>query len=160
MKNMTPVILGLLMLTSFFAVIDFTELEEPMVIEDTSGRAGADPSVIAITTPKETSCDDRGCRNTLMVGEETTFAAYIQNSGDANIEELSYTVTVYLTDFNRNVGMIAQDANGNDLRWENLDAMCDDGAVCDFDSTITHLLPGKYPDGGKSTLDRTGAHLT
>ena len=160
MKNMTPVILGLLMLTSFFAVIDFTELEEPMVIEDTSGRAGADPSVIAITTPKETSCDDRGCRNTLMVGEETTFAAYIQNSGDANIEELSYTVTVYLTDFNQNVGMVAKDASGNDLQWENLDAMCDDGTVCDFDSTTDPLLPGNYLAGGKYTLQRAGSDIT
>ncbi|MBL6806728.1 MAG: hypothetical protein ISQ54_04615 [Candidatus Poseidonia sp.] len=160
MKNMTPVILGLLMLTSFFAVIDFTELEEPMVIEDTSGRAGADPSVIAITTPKETSCDDRGCRNTLMVGEETTFAAYIQNSGDANIDELSYTVTVYLTDFNKNVGMVAKDASGNDLQWENLDAMCDDGTVCDFDSTTDPLLPGNYLAGGKYTLQRAGSDIT
>lgn len=160
MKNMTPVILGLLMLTSFFAVIDFTELEEPMVIEDTSGRAGADPSVIAITTPKETSCDDRGCRNTLMVGEETTFAAYIQNSGDANIEELSYTVTVYLTDFNQNVGMVAKDVSGNDLQWENLDAMCDDGTVCDFDSTTDPLLPGNYLAGGKYTLQRAGSDIT
>lgn len=160
MKNMTPMILGLLMLTSFFAVVDFTQLEEPMVIEDTSGRAGADPSVVAITTPKETSCDDRGCRNTLMVGEDTTFAAYIQNAGDANIEELSYTVTVYLTDFNQNVGMVAKDASGNDLHWENLDAMCDDGAVCDFDSTSDPLVPGTYLDGGKYTLQRAGADIT
>ena len=43
MKNMTPMILGLLMLTSFFAGIDFTELEETVVIEDAGARAGADP---------------------------------------------------------------------------------------------------------------------
>jgi hypothetical protein len=55
MKNMTPVILGLLMLTSFFAGVDFHELEEEVVIEETGARAGADPTVIAITTPKETT---------------------------------------------------------------------------------------------------------
>ena len=95
MKNMTPMILGLLMLTSLFAGIDFTELEETVVIEEAGARAGADPSVLAITSPKETVCDNTGCRNELQVGEATNFAAYIQNFGDAPVDELSYTVPVY-----------------------------------------------------------------
>ena len=97
MKNMTPVILGLLMLTSYFAGVDFCELEEQVTIEETGARAGADPSVIAITTPKQTTCDDiNGCRNTLQVGQATTFSAYIQNAGDADATELSYLSLIHI----------------------------------------------------------------
>ena len=161
MKNMTPMILGLLMLTSFFAGIDFTELEETVVIEDAGARAGADPSVLAITTPKETVCDANGCRNELKVGEVTNFAAYIQNIGDASVDELSYTVTVYLTDSTGAVGMIAKDATGNDLQWENLDAICDDGTVCDFDSSVTPhpFSANSYLGAGKYTLKYAGQDI-
>lgn len=161
MKNMTPMILGLLMLTSFFAGIDFTELEETVVIEDAGARAGADPSVLAITTPKETICDTTGCRNELKVGEATNFAAYIQNIGDASVDELTYTVTVYLTDSSGAVGMIAKDPTGNDLQWENLDAICDDGSVCDFDSSATPhpFTANSYLGGGKYTLKYAGQDI-
>ena len=161
MKNMTPMILGLLMLTSFFAGIDFTELEETVVIEDAGARAGADPSVLAITTPKETICDTTGCRNELKVGEGTNFAAYIQNIGDASVDELTYTVTVYLTDSSGAVGMIAKDPTGNDLQWENLDAICDDGSVCDFDSSATPhpFTANSYLGGGKYTLKYAGQDI-
>lgn len=161
MKNMTPMILGLLMLTSLFAGIDFTELEETVVIEDAGARAGADPSVLAITTPKETVCDTTGCRNELKVGEVTNFAAYIQNIGDAPVDELTYTVTVYLTDSSGAVGMIAKDPTGNDLQWENLDAICDDGTVCDFDSSATPhpFAANSYLGGGKYTLQYSGQDI-
>ncbi len=161
MKNMTPMILGLLMLTSFFAGIDFTELEETVVIEDAGARAGADPSVLAITTPKETICDTTGCRNELKVGEGTNFAAYIQNIGDASVDELTYTVTVYLTDSSGAVGMIAKDPTGSDLQWENLDAICDDGSVCDFDSSATPhpFTANSYLGGGKYTLKYAGQDI-
>ncbi|MGA0352844.1 MAG: hypothetical protein ACO3NY_04235 [Poseidonia sp.] len=159
MKNMTPVILVLLMLTSFFAGMDIYELEEQVVIEETGARAGADASVVAITTPKESTCNSAGCRNTLQVGEEVTFSAFIKNVGDADITELSYSVTVYLTDSSQAVGGIAKDASGNDLVWENLDAMCDDGTVCDFDSTTSPLAAGTFLGGGKLTLQRSGADI-
>ena len=159
MKNMTPVILVLLMLTSFFAGMDIHELEEPMVIEETGARAGADASVVAITTPKETSCGIQGCRNTLQVGEEVTFAAYIKNIGDADITDLSYSVTIYLSDASQSVGGIAKDALGNDLIWENQNAMCDDGSICDFDSSVSALGAGDFLGGGKLTLQRTGADI-
>ena len=157
MKNMTPVILGLLMLTSFFAGVDFYELEEQVVIEETGARAGADPSVIAITNPKETTCDNiNGCRNTLQVGQATTFAAFIKNSGDADISELSYSVTVYQADGAGNPGDIAKDASGSDLHWENVDAMCDDGSICDYDSSVSPLASGAFLGGGKITLQLQG----
>ena len=157
MKNMTPVILGLLMLTSFFAGVDFYELEEQVTIEETGARAGADPSVIAITTPKQTTCDDiNGCRNTLQVGQATTFSAYIKNAGDAAATELSYSVTIYLEDGNGNPGNIANDASGNPLQWENLDVMCDDASVCDYDSTVDPLAAGAFLGGGKVTLQLQG----
>jgi hypothetical protein len=159
MKNMTPVILVLLMLTSFFAGMDIHELEEQVVIEETGARAGADASVVAITTPKESTCNIAGCRNTLQVGEEVTFSAFIKNVGDADIDELSYSVTIYLTDSSQAVGSIAKDASGNDLVWENLDAMCDDGTVCDFDSSVNPLTAGAFLGGGKLTLQRSGADI-
>ncbi len=59
MKNMTPVILVMLMLTSFLAGMDMNELEEQVVIEETGARSGADASVIAITTPKEAPATSR-----------------------------------------------------------------------------------------------------
>lgn len=162
MKNMTAVVLALLMMTSYLAVIDMTEFEEPMAeSHESSARTGADPSVLAITTPKETVCDLNGCRNTLEVGETTTFSAYIQNVGDAAADDLSYSVTVYLTDSSGGVGNVASDANGNDLMWENLDAMCDDGSTCDFDSTSTpHPFgPNAYLGGGKLTLQQGGSDI-
>ncbi len=161
MKNMTPMILGLLMLTSLFAGIDFTELEETVVIEDAGARAGADPSVLAITSPKETVCDNTGCRNDLKVGQETKFTAYIQNAGDASVDELSYTVTVYNTDSTGVIGSIAKDTTGNDLQWVNLDAICDDGSVCDFDSSQTPhpFTANSYLGNGKYTLKYAGQDI-
>ena len=159
MKNMTPVILVMLMLTSFLAGMDMNELEEQVVIEETGARSGADASVIAITTPKESTCNQQGCRNTLQVGEEVSFSAFIKNVGDADITELSYTVTIYLTDSTKAVGDIAKDASGNNLVWENLDVMCDDASVCDYDSTTDPLSAGAFLGGGKVTLKRSGADI-
>ena len=152
MKNMTPVILVMLLLTSFLASMDFHELEEQVVIEDTGARAGADASVVAITTPKESTCNIAGCRNTLQVGEEVTFSAFIKNEGDTDILEMGYTVTIYLTDSSQTVGGVAKDTSGNDLIWENALAMCDDAAECDFDSTVDPLAAGAFLGGGKHTL--------
>jgi hypothetical protein len=159
MKNMTPVILVTLLLTSFLASIDFNELEEQVAIEETGARAGADASVVAITTPKETACNIVGCRNTLQVGDEVSFSAFIKNMGDTDITEMGYTVTVYLTDASKTVGGVAKNANGDDLIWENPDAMCDDGTICDFDSTVDPLAAGTFLGGGKHTLQRSGVDI-
>jgi len=155
MRKMTPMILVALMLASIFASIDFAELEETMVIEEAGARTGADAETIAITSPKETSCTMNGCRNQLKVGEVTTFAAFIKNSGDTAIEEMGYSVTVYLDDGNGNAGMIARDLQGNDLSWENGNVVCDDVLACPY----TTLAAGAILGGGKTTLQYGGADI-
>ena len=134
-----------------------TELEENEVIEDTGARAGADADLVAITTPKETVCPfGAECRNVLKVGDETTFSAYIKNSGDADITEMAYTVNVWLSDANGNPSMIAKDANGNDLSWTNNDVICASVSVCDFQS----LAAGAVLGGGKHTMSVAGSPIT
>ena len=95
-------------------------------------------------------------RLALQVGEETTFSAFIQNDGDADIDELSYSVTVYLTDSSGAVGGVAKDATGNDLIWENANVMCDDITVCLYDGSVDPLAAGAFLGGGKSTLQLDG----
>ena len=110
--------------------------------------------MVAIT--EESTCNIAGCRNTLQVGEEVTFSAFIKNEGDTDILEMGYTVTIYLTDSSQTVGGVAKDTSGNDLIWENALAMCDDAAECDFDSTVDPLAAGAFLGGGKHTLQNTG----
>jgi hypothetical protein len=141
-------ILVALMLASIFASIDFVELEETVVIEETGARSGADAEAIAITSPKETSCNNNGCRNELKVGETTTFAAFIKNSGDAAIEEMGYAVTVYANDGSGNAAAVILDANGDELSWENGNVICDDILAC----PISSLAAGAILGGGKTTL--------
>ena len=155
MRKMTPMILVALMLASIFASIDFAELEETVVIDEAGARTGADAETIAITSPKETSCTINGCRNQLKVGEVTTFAAFIKNSGDAAIEEMGYSVTVYLDDGNGNAGMISKDLQGNDLSWENGNVVCDDVLACPEQS----LSAGAILGGGKTTLQYGGQDI-
>ncbi len=157
MRKITPMILVMLMLVSALSSFDFAELEENEVIEDTGARAGADADLVAITTPKETVCPfGAECRNVLKVGDETTFSAYIKNSGDADITEMAYTVNVWLSDANGNPSMIAKDANGNDLSWTNNDVMCASVSVCDFQS----LAAGAVLGGGKHTMSVAGSPIT
>ncbi|MDE0954420.1 MAG: hypothetical protein OR994_07065, partial [Candidatus Poseidoniales archaeon] len=146
MRKMTPMILVALMLASIFASIDFVELEETVIIEEAGARSGADAEAIAITSPKETSCNTNGCRNELKVGEATTFAAFIKNSGDAAIDEMGYTVTVYSNDGSGNAGAIVLDAQGDQLSWTNGDVICDAGCP------DTSLAAGAILGGGKTTL--------
>lgn len=148
MRKMTPMILVALMLASIFASIDFVELEETVIIEEAGARSGADAEAIAITSPKETSCNNNGCRNELKVGEATNFAAFIKNSGDAAIDEMGYAVTVYSNDGSDNAGAIVLDAQGNELSWENGNVICDDILAC----PVSSLAAGAILDGGKTTL--------
>ena len=154
MNKTTPMILVAMLMLSLLASIDITELEETIEVDDSSARAGADAEVIAITSPKETTCTNAGCRNTLNAGEDTGFEAYIQNSGDADITELAYTVNVWLSDGNGNPTMLAKDAAGNDLSYSNANVMCGQG--CDFSSITNPLTAGSVLGGGKYTLQYQG----
>ena len=156
MRKITPMILVALMLVSVLSSFDFAELEETEVIEDAGARAGADAEVIAITSPKETSCNQQSCRNEIRVGEETTFSAYIQNGGDADISEMGYSVSVYLSDDSGDPGMIAKDSAGNDLQWSNGQVICANANFCSF----TSLAAGATLDDGKHTLQAGGSDIT
>ena len=152
MNKKTPMILVAMLLLSLMASIDMAELQETVDVEETSARSGADAEVIAITSPKETTCTNAGCRNTLNAGEVTNFEAYIQNSGDVDITELSYTVSVFLSDGDGNPTLLAKDAAGNDLQWQNTDAICGNANLCDF----TSLGQGNVLGGGKYILQYAG----
>ena len=152
MNKKTPMILVAMLLLSLMASIDMAELQETVDVEETSARSGADAEVIAITSPKETTCTNAGCRNTLNAGETTNFEAYIQNSGDVDITELSYTVSVFLSDGDGNPTLLAKDAAGNDLQWQNTDVICGNANLCDF----TSLAQGNVLGGGKYILQYAG----
>jgi hypothetical protein len=149
MRKITPMILVTLLLVSALSSFDFAELEEIEVIEDTGARSGADAELIAITNPKETICPfQAACRNVMKVGDETTFSAYIQNSGDADITEMGYSVTVYLSDAAGNPSMVAKDAAGNELTWTNSNVICSNAAFCPYQT----LLAGDVLGGGKQVM--------
>jgi hypothetical protein len=156
MRKTTPMILVALMLVSALSGLNIAELEETVVIEDTGARAGADAELVAITNPKETVCNQASCRNVMKVGEEITFSAYIQNSGDADITEMAYSVTVYLSDAAGNPSIVAKSATGDDLTWSNNDVICGNVALCDFGALGT----GDVLGGGKLTLTSGGNDIT
>jgi hypothetical protein len=134
---------------SALSSFDFAELEEIEVIEDTGARSGADAELIAITNPKETVCPfQAACRNVMKVGDETTFSAYIQNSGDVDIAEMGYSVTVYLSDAAGNPSMVAMDAAGNELSWSNPNVICSNAAYCPYQT----LVAGEVLGGGKQVM--------
>ena len=141
-------ILVMLMLTSVLASIDFVELQEMKEIEDTSGRASADPEVVVITSPRETTCDTAGdCLDELLAGDPVNFRAYLRNSGDADLDNMQYSVEIYLNN-NGNRGDIATDTAGNDLSWTNYNAVCTTSASCQ-DSV---LAQGEFLTGGEALL--------
>ena len=156
MRKITPMILVTLMLVSALSSFDFAELEETEVIEDAGARAGADAEMVAITNPKETVCPlGASCRNVMKVGDVTEFSAYIQNSGDAAITEMSYSVTVYLSDAAGNPSLVAKDSSGADLTWTNNDVICASAAICDF----TSLAAGDVLGNGKHTMSVAGSPI-
>ena len=157
MRKITPMILVTLMLVSALSSFDFAELEETEVIEDAGARSGADAEMVAITNPKETVCPlGASCRNVMKVGDVTEFSAYIQNSGDADITEMSYSVTVYLSDADGNPSMVAKDLSGADLTWSNNDVICASASICDYQS----LAAGSVLGGGKHTMSVSGSPIS
>ena len=70
MRKMTPMILVILMLASVLSSIDVYELQEQNEFEETSARAGADPEVVYVTSPRETTTPaGGGVINELLAGE-------------------------------------------------------------------------------------------
>lgn len=153
MRKMTPMILVILMLASVLSSIDVYELQEQKEFEETSARAGADPEVVYVTSPRETLYVDGTATNELLAGEPINFKAYLRNSGDADLTNMQYTVTVYNA-LNGQRADIATDSSGADLAWAN------DKAVCSNSCQASTVAPGAYIDGGESTLKTTnGAEI-
>ena len=156
MNKLTPMILALLMLASTSLVaLDWAELEKEQQME-TEGRAGPDADIVSIIAPMATTTDaiTGETRNALRAGDDVNFDIYIANSGDADITELSVSVTVYLAEGGSRA-MIAKDAAGNDLAWTNGDVVCDDTFVCPF----TTLAPGATLSNGKYRMNYQGSNV-
>ena len=146
MRKMTPMILVILMLASVLSSIDVYELQEQNEFEETSARANADPEVVMISSPRETTTMANGDTvHELLAGEPVNFKAYIKNSGDADLTRMTYEVTVY-QDLSGERGQVAQDDAGNDLIWSN------SGVICPNGCTYTSLASGEFLGGGETTL--------
>ena len=148
MRKMTPMILVILMLASVLSSIDVYELQEQNEFEETSARSGADPEVVYVTSPRETLYVDGSATNQMLAGEPVNFKAYLRNSGDADLTNMQYTVTVY-NSLNGQRGDVATDSSGATLAWAN------DKAVCSNSCQASTVAPGDYIDGGESTLKTT-----
>ena len=140
-------ILVILMLTSFLSAVDVYELQEESNNEETSARAGADPEMVYITSPRETTTVDGETTNELLAGDDVNFKAWIRNGGDADLTNMQYQVNIYI-DQNGQRGPIATGANG-DLSWEN------NKAICANNCQTATLAAGDFLNGGESTLMNT-----
>tara|TARA_B100001996_G_scaffold380334_2_gene367592 strand:+ start:5250 stop:8402 length:3153 start_codon:yes stop_codon:yes gene_type:complete len=146
----------LMMASTSLVALDLTELEEKENNE-ADGRVGPDAEVVAILSPRETTTEaiTGEVRNSIKAGEDVEFEVFVQNAGDASIEEMALTVTVYLSE-NGNRGNVAMDANGNQLSWRNGDVVCDDVQVCPW----AELAAGDLLDNGKYAMTYQGAQIT
>ena len=118
MRKMTPMILVILMLASVLSSIDVYELQEQNEFEETSARSGPDAEVVFVTSPRETLYVEGDATNELLAGQDVNFKAYIRNSGDADLTNMQYTVTIYNV-LNGERGSVAIDSTGADLAWSN-----------------------------------------
>ena len=157
MSKLTPMILAVLMIASTSLVaMDWAELENNTMTE-ADGRSGPDAQVTSILSPRATTTDSITGEqiHTLRAGDTVDFEVYIENVGDADIEEMGVSLTVYLAE-NGERGMIAKDSAGNDLSWYNGDVVCDDSFVCPWSS----LAAGTALDYGKYTYSYQGSPVT
>ena len=156
MSKLTPMILALLMLASTSLVaLDWAELENEEKME-TEGRSGPDADIVSIIAPMATTTDTitGETRNTLRAGDNVNFDIYIANSGDADITEMSVTVTVHIAEGGNRAG-IATDSAGNELSWTNGDVVCDDTFVCPWQT----LAPGDTLSNGKYRMNYQGSNV-
>jgi hypothetical protein len=157
MSKITPLILAVIMLASTSLVaLDWAELEQKNMTE-ADGRSGPDATVNSIISPRATTVNqnDGSMMHELNAGDEVDFEAFIQNTGDTAVTEMGITLTIYLAE-GGNRGMIAKDANGDDLSWTNGDVVCDDTFVCPWSS----LDAGTSLNFGKYTMMYQGAPVT
>ena len=95
MKQIVPIVLTALMLTSLFAAIDFAdELKDTNEME-TSGHAAFELKLHDVLEPRETFVDAGGnTRNGIDIGDTVYFLPIIINDGDNAHEEFNIRVTV------------------------------------------------------------------
>ena len=95
MKQIVPIVLTALMMTSLFAGIDFVdELKDTNEME-TGGRAAYELNLHDVLQPRETFVDQAGnTRNGIDVGEIVYFRPIIINDGDNAHDEFNIRVTV------------------------------------------------------------------
>ena len=156
MRNMTTMLLVTLLLASLLAGIPTNELDTEDTVDQTSARSGADVDILGITQPSETTCTAAGCRDELLVGESTTFEVVMKNIGTGDVEDMTYSLDIYLTDSTKTRGLQAKDSSGQPLSWTNDVAVCDEAASCDETSFAANTI---YT-GGAATLTSGGADIT
>ena len=156
MRNMTTMLLVTLLLASLLAGIPTNELDTDESVDQTSARSGADIDILGITEPSETTCTAAGCRDELLVGETTTFEVVMKNIGTGDVEDMTYSLDIYLTDSTKTRGLQAVDSSGQALSWTNEVAVCDDAASCDE----TTFAANSFYAGGAATLTQLGADIT
>ena len=95
MKQIVPIVLTALMLTSLFAAIDFAdELKDTNEME-TDGRADYEIRLHDVLQPRETFVDQGGnTRNGIDIGDIVYFRPIIINDGDMAQDEFNIHVTV------------------------------------------------------------------
>ena len=137
MKQIVPIVLTALMLTSLFAAIDFAdELKDTNEME-TSGHAAYELKLHDVLEPRETFVDAGGnTRNGIDIGDTVYFLPIIINDGDNAHEEFNIRVTVTPA-------------------GDNMPAEIDnlDDAVCPGTTSVTGcsfntLAPGDFLGGG------------
>ena len=145
-------ILVILMLASVLSSIDVYELQEQNEFEETSARSNADPEVVMISSPRETTTMANGDTvHELLAGEPVNFKAYIKNSGDADLTRMTYAVTVY-QDLSGERGQVAQDDAGNDLAWSNNGVICPQGCTYTTLAADTFLGASNPSTASETTL--------
>ncbi|MDE0708671.1 MAG: hypothetical protein OSB33_06950, partial [Candidatus Poseidoniales archaeon] len=137
MKQIVPIVLTALMLTSLFAGIDFAdELKDTNEME-TGGRAAYELNLHDVLQPRETFVDQAGnTRNGIDIGDIVYFRPIIINDGDNAHDEFNIRVSV------------TPAGDGQTAVIDNLD-----DAVCPGTTTVTGcsfntLASGDFLGGG------------
>jgi hypothetical protein len=94
-KQIVPIVLTALMMTSLFVGINFAEELEDTNDKDTGGRAAYELRLHDVLEPRETFVDQAGnTRNGIDVGDVVYFRPIVLNDGDNDQDEFNILVTV------------------------------------------------------------------